>query len=78
MNDREDRRRCCGRLSGRVGLEDPHILEMAKKERNATKRRFTGGPMKSTSDRARKKNFARQKKKIFPFTLKAKRSVSPG
>ena len=35
-------------------------------------------PLKSTSDRARKKNFARQKKKIFPFTLKVKRNVSPG
>lgn len=25
-----------------------------------------------------KENFARQKKKIFPFTLKVKRNVSPG
>lgn len=32
MNDREDRHRCRGRLPGCVGLEDPHILEMAKRK----------------------------------------------
>ena len=55
-----------------------HIYLKWQKRKERDEAPFTGGPMKSTSGRDRKKNFDRQKKKTFPFILKVKRSVSPG
>lgn len=48
-------------LPGRVGLEDPYILEMAKEKGTRRSAVSAGGPMKSTSGRAKKKNFSQAK-----------------